>query len=294
MGLPAPWPTEQLFARGGATLSAHLHGIDGFLPPHSHTFAELVVVLGGRGVQRSAEGDRALAAGDLLLLPPGVWHAYRSDGLRLLDCCLGLDLLHQGLGWMAQDPASAGLWAALAAAGPAPRLRTATLDAAQLAAATAAGRALEAVTWQRSPPALTAIARLCDLLAVLATAVPAATTHHPGAPAVLAGDCRALMEQDLARAWTLTGLARRLGCDRTHLARLFRRDHGLPPMAWLAQRRAERAAELLAATDWPIARVAVAVGWPQPHHFARRFRQCHGVSASAWRARAAGQGAVTA
>lgn len=94
-----------------------------------------------------------------------------------------------------------------------------------------------------------------------------------------------LMEADLAGAWTSNELARRVGLDCSYLVRRFKEATGLPPMAYLARRRAERAAALLAATDRPIARIAIDVGWDDPAYFARRFRQQFGMTAREYRER---------
>ena len=51
-----------------------------------------------------------------------------------------------------------------------------------------------------------------------------------------------LLEADLARHWTLTELADELHLTPGHLVRLFKTATGLPPMAYLAQIRAEHAA----------------------------------------------------
>ena len=90
---------------------------------------------------------------------------------------------------------------------------------------------------------------------------------------------------DLAHGWTLDGLAQRVQLSRSYLVRLFRRHTGLSPMAWLTQRRAERAAVLLVTTTRPIIEIATGVGWADPGYFARRFRAAYGLPASEYRSR---------
>ena len=70
-----------------------------------------------------------------------------------------------------------------------------------------------------------------------------------------------------------------------HLVRLFKAATGLPPMAYLAQIRAEHAAVLLLHSDEPITAIGRAVGWPDQNYFARRFKAHYGLSATTYRKR---------
>jgi AraC family transcriptional regulator, L-rhamnose operon transcriptional activator RhaR len=94
-----------------------------------------------------------------------------------------------------------------------------------------------------------------------------------------------MLEADLTRRWTLTGLAAELHLTAGHLVRLFNAAPGLPPMAYLAQVRAERAALLLLHSDEPITGIGRAVGWPDQNYFARRFKAHYGLSATTYRNR---------
>jgi len=94
-----------------------------------------------------------------------------------------------------------------------------------------------------------------------------------------------LLEADIARPWTLTGLACEMHLTAGHLVRLFKAATGLPPMAYLAQIRAEHAAVLLLHSDEPITAIGRAVGWPDQNYFARRFKAHYGLSATTYRKR---------
>jgi AraC family L-rhamnose operon transcriptional activator RhaR len=94
-----------------------------------------------------------------------------------------------------------------------------------------------------------------------------------------------LLDADLPRRWTLTELAGALHLTPGHLVRLFKAATGLPPMAYLAQLRAEQAAVLLLHSSEPITSVGRAVGWPDQNHFARRFKAHYGISATSYRKR---------
>ncbi|OIV36466.1 hypothetical protein BIV57_16215 [Mangrovactinospora gilvigrisea] len=65
------------------------------------------------------------------------------------------------------------------------------------------------------------------------------------------------------------------------LLRAFRRVHGLPPHAWLVQRRVDRARALLDAGT-PPADAAAACGFADQAHLTRHFRRTHGVAPGAY------------
>jgi AraC family L-rhamnose operon transcriptional activator RhaR len=94
-----------------------------------------------------------------------------------------------------------------------------------------------------------------------------------------------LLEADLAQDWTLTGLAAELHLAPGYLVRLFNAATGLPPMAYLAQLRAEHAAVLLLHTGEPVTSIGRTVGWPDQSMFARRFKAHYGLSATTYRKR---------
>ena len=100
-----------------------------------------------------------------------------------------------------------------------------------------------------------------------------------------------LLEADLARALDAAELADELHLAPGYLVRLFKAATGLPPMAYLAQLRAEHAAVLLLHSDEPVTSIGRAVGWPDQNYFARRFKAHYGLSATTYRERFATQAA---
>ena len=80
----------------------HLH-IDGH-PMHTHRFVEVAFVTGGSGTHDSLAGRRQLTRGDVVLLRPGVWHAYEDcQRLELYNFCFSSELLHRELAWTRED-----------------------------------------------------------------------------------------------------------------------------------------------------------------------------------------------
>ncbi len=68
-------------------------------------------------------------------------------------------------------------------------------------------------------------------------------------------------------------LAARLGLGERQLRRLFTQHLGAAPLAIARTRRAHFAAELLAQTDWPVSRVALAAGFTSLRRFNEAMRE---------------------
>ena len=85
--------------------------------------------------------------------------------------------------------------------------------------------------------------------------------------------------------WSLKQLAEKHGISREHLARAFHERVGVPPAAWLAAQRVERALALLSGTDLPIRAVRDQAGFASSHTLIRQVRQRTGLSPMAWRER---------
>jgi transcriptional regulator GlxA family with amidase domain len=93
----------------------------------------------------------------------------------------------------------------------------------------------------------------------------------------------ALMDADLAQRWTVAQLARRVGLSRATFARRFVEQTSTSPARYLARRRMERAAELLADSTRGLARIASEVGYDSEFAFNRAFKRHHGVAPGAFR-----------
>ncbi len=91
------------------------------------------------------------------------------------------------------------------------------------------------------------------------------------------------IEANLEQALTLGMLADIACLSEYHLARMFRISFGMPPHAWIAARRFDRARQLLKNATLPLQQVADACGYADLSHFSHRFRVGAGVSPSRYR-----------
>ncbi|APV48834.1 AraC family transcriptional regulator [Betaproteobacteria bacterium GR16-43] len=99
---------------------------------------------------------------------------------------------------------------------------------------------------------------------------------------VVGGALNALHKRP-AHAWTLEELAREAGTSRSVLAERFQQLVGTSPMQYLTQWRMLLAANMLARSNAPLARIAEDVGYQTDTAFSRAFRREYGAPPAAWR-----------
>lgn len=258
---------------------------------HHHDCLEIAVLLRGEAVHRTTSGEMRCGAGQIILIPPGVWHAYtHCKGLELYNCLLSQALLEGPLGWTAQDAALGPFLH------PVPWRRGSQVLTWELRKRerTQVRRLLEALarTYRETGTARRGklVSELLLLLDYLV--LESRPTHTPQRVEVHSAVRRAAekLQADLARPWTLPLLAAELHINPSYLARLFREACDCAPMKFLARERAHRAAQLLMLPDLTVAEVGARVGWDDPKQFARSFHQHHGECASAFRRRLVREG----
>jgi transcriptional regulator GlxA family with amidase domain len=94
---------------------------------------------------------------------------------------------------------------------------------------------------------------------------------------------REYIETNLEKDVCLDELAGLANLSKCHFARAFKQSAGLPPHAYLINRRVDRARELLSDMSLPLAEVALATGFSNQSHFTRRFREQMGMTPSSYR-----------
>ena len=104
----------------------------------------------------------------------------------------------------------------------------------------------------------------------------------PGNEPLAVARARELLESQLADPPSLEALAAAVNLSPFHFARVFRQATGLPPHAWLKQRRLARSRELLK-SGLAAADVAFNLGFADQSHLSRQFKQAYGVTPGAYR-----------
>jgi len=261
---------------------------------HSHDFMEIVFIAGGKGTHHSLHGAQSVGAGDVFILRPGAWHAYENcRALEVFNCAFGTELLGRDLNLLTHEPALNYLFYA----GPLSLERRGILALKlETQASRDCRRNLLAMVQsaQKSEPA-GRIEWMGNLLLLLTHLVRKLETQYQAeynSSASRDGKVHAsvrtvieLLEEYSARAWTLRELASRVHLDPSYLVRLFKESTGLPPLAYLARHRSERAAALLLKTDLSIAAIGAQVGWDDASYFSQRFKTHFGLNPREYRAR---------
>ncbi len=98
-------------------------------------------------------------------------------------------------------------------------------------------------------------------------------------------DAISIMESQMGQRLNLDELARQGKVSRFHLIKLFVRQTGLTPMAYLQQVRISEAKRLLHLTDWTMERIAEAVGLMPASYLISVFRQHEGLTPGQYRKR---------
>jgi AraC-like DNA-binding protein len=116
--------------------------------------------------------------------------------------------------------------------------------------------------------------------------------HGPITPHTRAERARQLVVDEYREPWTVTALARAVGCNRTTLQQEFHRLTGTTVHRFLVQRRVAVAAELLDTTDVKVSYVSLDVGYRSHSAFARHFKIFMGVTPTKYRAARHGSAAL--
>ncbi len=247
----------------------------------------MAVIVHGKAIHRTTTGEAPCAPGQILIIPPGVWHAYAEcRDLELFNCLFSPELLDGALAWTAQDAKIGPLlrrppwqWSShvltLKLRKPAiPKLRSLNFSLLR--------------TYEK-----TGIARPAKLMAELLLLLDhisheSSPASPPPQPVIVHSAVRRaaeLLRSDPGRPWALPGLAGELRINPSYLVRLFRQQTGTTPMKFLARDRAHKAAQLLMITDLNVNEIGANVGWAEPKQFARCFRQHFRETATAFRKR---------
>ena len=255
-------------ARDFHLLPSHVDGVEVVVADSTrafgrHTHDEFGIGLIERGAQKSASGRGIVeaGAGDIITVNPGEVHdgkPFDAGGRRWRMLYL--------------DPARLSDAAMDVAPGTPFEFQAPVIRDAGLAARFQA--LFDAVTTDDALQSETA------LLALAARLLKPVPTDKPAVNAGVAA-ARERIDDDPAETLTLGDLAAGAGLSRYQFLRAFTRLTGLPPHAYLLQRRVQRARQLVRG-GLPLAEAAVASGFAGQPHMTRCFVRSFGLTPGAF------------
>jgi AraC family transcriptional regulator len=115
------------------------------------------------------------------------------------------------------------------------------------------------------------------------TAAPGNVLRPGGLAGWQAKRALAYIEANLGSKLKTRELADLVSYSKSHFCRAFKQSLGIPPMAYVATRRVERAKQMMSSTREPLTQIAMACGFADQAHLNRSFRRKVGSSPGRWR-----------
>jgi len=269
-----------VFEAGRGPVSVGRHVLTEDVQAHDHDFLEIVLISGGSATHQTIYGPRTIGRGDLIVIRPSTWHAYRDCRRTVVwNCCLMPELLGRPPRWAdSKGELDQLLWT-----GAMPQqtrgLMETRLNESQTRQMLKCLKALSSA----DTGTLEVVGRIYLLFDLIVRALGDAAGQTTDALHPAVRRAVALMRSRIEHDWSLDELARHARLDRSYLVRLFRKQLDASPIELLIRWRCERAAGLLLSTDKSAAEVGYEVGWDDPSYFARRFGMHFGQSPTAYR-----------
>ncbi|MBI3828027.1 MAG: helix-turn-helix transcriptional regulator [Planctomycetes bacterium] len=136
------------------------------------------------------------------------------------------------------------------------------------------------LTWREKADPLLVRLSIAHLLAAYITGAVATSEPPPETlPAAVeraTAHIRGKLDEDAAAAIGLAELAKVACVTPEHLCRLFKKSTGRAPLETVRLARLDRAAVLLARSNYGVKEIAELCGFASPFHFSRRFKQAFG------------------
>jgi AraC-like DNA-binding protein/mannose-6-phosphate isomerase-like protein (cupin superfamily) len=255
--------------------------------PHAHEFAELVIVIGGKGLHVTGHDSWELTAGDVFVIAGPREHEYRDlRDLRLVNILYQPNQLKMRL----LDLASVAGYHALFTLEPKHRPKQPAkgrlhLSSKELAQIIELVDRLEAELKAREPGfGFMATAWFMQIIGQLSRCY--GRSPSPDGKALLRiGEALSHLERNIQNEVNLEELARIAHMSRRSFLRVFQSATGTSPLAWLIDQRIQRACSLLRQTDKQITEIAFDVGFNDSNYFTRQFRKATGLSPREYRLR---------
>lgn len=289
---PTHWKLENFIPKERLPLYV-MHVAPGSHPSgqfHDHNTSEIVVILSGSATHIVKNGNSTVKnpvkTGDLLIIHPGVFHAYRNTGtlelinvvydsrkLNLPELDAGMLPLFRKIFPKGNDfPQSSAAPEATFSPEKLARLRLILNELSQTVHSHEAGSLFEAM------------AQFMHLVITIAQ-MHFASDSGPQTPPDNIGKVLLRIAREYASPLTVESLARTANMSRRNFSRRFREATGNSCQQYLLLFRMEQAMELLKNPANDLSRIAIECGFYDSNYFCKRFRKIYGESPGIYRKR---------
>jgi AraC family transcriptional regulator, transcriptional activator of pobA len=263
------------------------------LGPHRHRDLELMYYASGSGTDRLCDQRFDVAAGDVLLVTPGIVHD--ASGLGTAQGWAVEFAVDAAPGGQPAGGAVLALWGSnpvltpFVAAGRRARHARFSVPVADRPRWAARLAAMQAEQEEPADGSAAVVAAYLTItlveLARLAEPVTAGLRQQGD---VLLADVFAVIDERYADRLSTSDVAAAVALSPGYLTTLVRERTGRTVLDWIVERRMAAARTLLLTTDLTAELIARRVGFDDPRYFNRRFRTHHGLPPGQWRASATG------
>lgn len=281
------YTNADFFPNQAFRLNIHTVDVDNTIPPHTHEFCELALILRGRAEHTLNGRQYALAAGDVFLINSHDEHAYdRPVNLRVCNILFDpAQLLHPRA-----DLQRLPGFHALFYLEPHYRDRDQFQSHLRLGSE-AVGRVATVLERMERELAGTHPGHETMLEALFMELVVYLARQYEGAGGngLIPGDVArlarvvAFIEEHYAEPLRLEQLAKLAHLSKNHLLRVFKQCYQTTPGDYIVRLRLAKAKELMRHSGLSLSEIAYASGFGDSNYFSRAFRKQFGQAPRTWR-----------
>jgi AraC-like DNA-binding protein len=286
--------TQQFWSDRDLGIYVHRIPAQGEIASHDHVFHEIVYVESGTADHQTASATRRLRPGDLIVIRPQIWHAYRnSRALGIINCLFDRRVVQRFAPLLARLDGAFELFQKPVRHPAAEAPEVLHVRPAQRPTLVARFQQMMAEQEERGAGWEAALAAsLLDVLVVTARLSRRQQLRDESAPATihLSGrtdqavlDTATHLESTYTQPVSLPDLAARVKVSPAHLSRNFTKRMGMGVVEFVHRLRCEEACRLLRWTAQPIGEIATRVGYDEIAYFSRCFRVQIGQSPRKYR-----------
>jgi AraC-like DNA-binding protein/mannose-6-phosphate isomerase-like protein (cupin superfamily) len=250
---------------------------------HSHEYAELVIVLSGRGIHLTDQGHYPLEEGDVFVISGNHRHGFKDPkDLRL--CNIMFDPA-QSLAYNRDLKRMLGYPALFEPASPLPghggeRLH---LSTDEMVYVTSIISTLKSEFDGKAEGRQSIVKNLFQVMAVYLCRLYADHKGHTAPPLIRMTRVAAHIQEHFRTALSIDDLARMAHLSRSQFQRTFKRAYHITPLQYILKLRLHEACEMLKDPNLDITNIAFDVGFSSSSFFATQFKQYMGEPPSEYR-----------